>query len=111
MCESDALLLFQAPNCSNQIPAKLYEYLYIGRPVIGFTDSAGDTGRLLAQLGIANVASLEDVSEIKALLLRAVDEVRLGTAFVPPRQSIMRFSRRGGAESLSGLLHEVIAVS
>jgi hypothetical protein len=111
MLSADGLLVFQGYTSNPAIPAKLYEYLYIGRPVIGFTDSAGDTGRLLAQLGIANVASLEDVCEIKALLLRAVDEVRLGTAFVPPRQSIMRFSRRGGAESLSGLLHEVIAVS
>jgi len=111
MCETDALLLFQASNCNNQIPAKMYEYLYIGRPVLGLTDRAGDTGRLLNQLGIANVASLEDVSEIKTLLLRAVAEIRQGTAFVPPRQSIMRFSRRGSAESLARLLDEVTSSS
>ncbi len=66
MRAADVLMLFQAANCNRQIPAKLYEYLYVGRPVVGFTDPAGDTGRLLTELGIEAVAPLDDVAAIKA---------------------------------------------
>lgn len=38
MMEVDALLVMQASNCNAQIPAKIYEYLRAGRPILGLTD-------------------------------------------------------------------------
>ncbi|HEY7787908.1 MAG TPA: glycosyltransferase, partial [Casimicrobiaceae bacterium] len=43
MMRADGLLILQAANCNDQIPAKLYEYLRSGRPIIALTDPTGDT--------------------------------------------------------------------
>jgi len=107
MHESDVLMLFQASNCNLQIPAKLYEYLYVGRPIIGLTDPNGDTGRLLAELGIQYVAGLDDVASIKSLILRTVSASKEGALFVPRRDTVMRFSRQGTATQLALLLNEL----
>jgi glycosyltransferase involved in cell wall biosynthesis len=109
MHESDFLMLFQAANCNRQIPAKLYEYLYVGRPIVGFTDPAGDTGRLLAELGIETVAPLDDTNAIKALIVDAIRRAEERKTFVPPRTEVMRFSRAGTTETLAALLDEVAA--
>jgi glycosyltransferase involved in cell wall biosynthesis len=107
MTEADVLMLFQADNCNRQIPAKLYEYLYVGRQVMGLTDPAGDTGRLLTELGIDAVARLDDVAAIKALVLRCVREATAGTAYAPARESVMRFSRVGTTGLLARFLDEL----
>jgi glycosyltransferase involved in cell wall biosynthesis len=108
MHESDYLMLFQAANCNRQIPAKLYEYLYVSRPIIGFTDRTGDTGRLLTDLGIETVAALDDTSEIKSLIMKAVRSAGENSTFVPARADVMRFSRAGTTETLAALLDDVI---
>jgi glycosyltransferase involved in cell wall biosynthesis len=108
MHAADVLMLFQAANCNRQIPAKLYEYLYVGRPVVAFTDPAGDTGQLLAELGIEAVAPLDDVASIKDVILRTVKKVEAGTSFAPTRDEVMRFSRAGATLRLANLLDEVI---
>ena len=41
MADSDVLLLFQGKSCDLQIPAKLYEYLRIGKPVLALTTQQG----------------------------------------------------------------------
>jgi glycosyltransferase involved in cell wall biosynthesis len=107
MQEADFLMLFQAENCNLQIPAKLYEYLYVRRPVVAFTDPIGDTGQLLANIGIDAVAPLHDVAKIKQLILHTAKQGLEGTAFVPPLDSVMRFSRTGTAKQLAELLDEV----
>jgi hypothetical protein len=109
MHEADFLMLFQAANCNRQIPAKLYEYLYVGRPIVGFTDPAGDTGRLLADLGIDTVAPLDETEAIKALIVGAIRGSQERKAFVPSRAEVMRFSRAGTTEKLAALLDEVVA--
>jgi glycosyltransferase involved in cell wall biosynthesis len=109
MHESDFLMLFQAANCNRQIPAKLYEYLYVSRPIVGFTDPAGDTGRLLAELGIETVAPLDDTHAIKALIADAIRRGEERSTFVPPRTEVMRFSRAGTTQTLAVLLDEVAA--
>ena len=70
MAESDGLLLLQAGNCNLQIPAKFYEYLRIGRPMIVLTDRAGETARAARRIGIAAIAPLDDAQQIgRALAL------------------------------------------
>jgi glycosyltransferase involved in cell wall biosynthesis len=107
MRESDVLMLFQASNCNRQIPAKLYEYLYVGRPIIAFTDPAGDTARLLAELGIDTLAPLDEVAAIKALVLASIHGASLGGGYVPSKATVMRYSRAGTTEQLAGLLDQV----
>ena len=47
MLTVDGLLLFQGSSCNHQIPAKVYEYLRTGLPIIGLGDARGDTCQLL----------------------------------------------------------------
>lgn len=107
MRAADVLMLFQAANCNRQIPAKLYEYLYVGRPMVGFTDPAGDTGQLMSELGFSTIAPLDDVAAIKKVILESMRDATEGTARVPSRDTVMRFSRAGTTERLATLLDEV----
>lgn len=51
MLTVDGLLILQAANCNNQIPAKLYEYLRAQRPILALTDLVGDTAEKLRSMG------------------------------------------------------------
>jgi glycosyltransferase involved in cell wall biosynthesis len=78
MLTVDALLLMQAANCNAQIPAKLYEYLRAGRPILALTDPQGDTGRTLRAAGSAAIARLDSEAEIRELLPKFLSELRAG---------------------------------
>lgn len=107
MLAADALLVFQAQNCNSQIPAKAYEYLYAGRPVIGITDPAGDTGQLLKRVGVAHIAKLEDEDGIAKVLSCAIDALRAGTLLLPSRPDVMTLSRRTRTAELASILDEL----
>jgi len=100
---ADALLVIQAANCNAQIPAKIYEYLRAGRPIIALTDPAGDTAGVLRASGIDTVARLDSAEEIVALLPGFMDAVRCGQAPLADAPSVAAASRRGRAESLAEL--------
>ena len=60
MISSDALLILQASNCNDQIPAKLYECLRARRPILGLTDPAGDTAAALRAAGEGRYGDLAE---------------------------------------------------
>lgn len=69
MLNADGLLVMQASNCNDQVPAKVYEYLRCRRPIVALTDPAGDTGAVLRRSGVTRSARLDSAEEIAALLL------------------------------------------
>lgn len=70
MMHADGLLLLQAANCNDQIPAKLYEYLRAARPLLALTDAAGDTAAALRQAGIHTIGQLDNANDIADQLMR-----------------------------------------
>ncbi|MFG6416570.1 glycosyltransferase [Roseateles sp. DC23W] len=68
MLAADALLVLQAANCNEQIPAKLYEALRCRRPVLCLSDPNGDTVGVLRALGLHTHAALDDATAIARLL-------------------------------------------
>lgn len=62
MLAADLLLVFQGPNFNAQVPAKIYEYLRTGKPVLGMVDAQGDTAAKLAEFRRVYLAdiNLED---------------------------------------------------
>lgn len=104
MLRADALLVLQSNDCNDQIPAKLYEYLRAGRPIIGLTDPEGDTAGALRQAGLDAIARLESADEIEALLPAFLASVRKRTAPLPHAAEVARASRRGRAASLAQLI-------
>ena len=109
MMAVDGLMLLQASNCNQQIPAKLYEYLYASRPILGLTDPRGDTGALLHDLGITNVAPLDDTPAIKVSVLRFLEQIRAVRAPIPTPDVVMKFSRRDLTGLLANVLEGVVA--
>jgi glycosyltransferase involved in cell wall biosynthesis len=70
MLRADALLVMQAGNCNEQVPAKLYEYMRARRPIVCLSDPRGDTWGVLRQAGVQDAARLDDASDIARLLQR-----------------------------------------
>lgn len=108
MQRASALLLFQAKECNDQIPAKAYEYLYAGRPILGLADPLGDTGKLLERFGVPGVVSLEDEADITRMLEQVLPQIRERRYPIPPREAVMSVSRRAGAEQLAALLDSAV---
>jgi hypothetical protein len=108
MVRADALLVLQASNCNEQIPAKVYEYLRACRPIIGLTDERGDTAGVLRAAGIDSIAPLDSVDAIATLLRRFLGEIDVGCAALPDPEYVARTSRRQRTRELAAILDEAV---
>jgi hypothetical protein len=108
MVRADALILMQGSVCNEQIPAKLYEYLRAGPPIIGLADPEGDTGAKLRETGVQFVVALEDPEGIAAVLDDALHAIRTATARAVPKHVVALSSRRHLTQSLADTLNEVV---
>lgn len=106
MLRVDGLLVLQASNCNEQVPAKLYEYLRAGRPVLCLSDPAGDTAGVVHEAGIAPIARLDSATEIAALLERCLDDAG-AQALLPTPAAVAAASREGRARQLAAWLDEL----
>jgi glycosyltransferase involved in cell wall biosynthesis len=106
MVRADGLLILQAANCNEQIPAKLYEYLRAGRPLLALTDPAGDTADAVRSAGIDAIARLDSADAIAAALTDFLEAIRQGRAASPRMSAVARLERREQARDLAALLEE-----
>ena len=104
MLNADGLLVMQASNCNEQIPAKIYEYLRARRPILALTDPQGDTAATLRHAGISTIARLDSVAEIEEALLAFVAEIK-GNPVLPNEDAVKQASREGRAKQLGELLN------
>lgn len=104
----DGLLIFQASNCNHQIPAKAYEYMRAGRPVLALTDPTGDTALLMREAGIDTIAPLDDTLEIERALENFLRLLRLDAAPVANEQVASHYSRRAQTANLAALLDQLV---
>lgn len=105
MLTADALLLLQGSTCNEQIPAKAYEYIRTGKPVIALTDEKGDTGQLLKGLGVGIIAALENKQQIKDKIAQIET---ICNQFVPlEKEKIESFSRQSETKELADLLSTI----
>ena len=106
---ADGLLLLQAANCNEQIPAKLYEYMRAGRPILALTDPNGDSATTVRQAGLDTIARLDSIDEIQQLLERFIDQGSFRPLPVPDGAYVASASRKGRAASLATLLDLSVA--
>lgn len=104
---ADGLLLFQGSKFDLQIPAKVYEYLRIGRPILAMVGPNGNTAALLREAGGAELVAADDVDAIAASLPGFLRALTGGTSPAPRSTAVSRYSRRAGAGLLASLLDEV----
>jgi glycosyltransferase involved in cell wall biosynthesis len=107
MLRADGLVVMQASNCNEQIPAKIYEYFRARRPILGLTDPAGDTAGALRAAGIDAIAPLDSADAIAHALGDFAEAVKRGTAAKPSAAAVEASSRRGRARQLAALLEAV----
>ena len=107
MLRADGLLLFQASICNAQIPAKLYEYLRAGRPILALTDPVGDTAGALRASGVSNIVNITDAADIAAGLRHYLSGMRGGALKGVSREIAASHSRRSRTAELAAILEAV----
>ncbi len=109
MLRADGLLVLQADNCNDQIPAKIYEYLRARRPILCLSDPAGDTEAALRAAGIRSCARLDSAHEIHDLIARFVTDSAAGQLddYLPDDPAVDQASRQGRTQMLAALLDKL----
>jgi glycosyltransferase involved in cell wall biosynthesis len=107
---SDILLMLDTPGRRIGIPAKAYEYLGTGRPLLALSERDGDVAWLLRESGIPHrIAPPGDRGPIKQALLELVNEVRTGGLVAPDREKLAQFTRAHLTGRLAGILDAFVA--
>jgi glycosyltransferase involved in cell wall biosynthesis len=107
MLAADGLLVLQAANCNEQVPAKLYEYLRAARPILALTDPGGDTAALMRAAAIDTVTALDDADAIAQILPRFVELAGSGRAPLAAPAFVQAQARSARAVQLAALLDAV----
>lgn len=108
MLLADGLLLFQAAMCNHQIPAKLYEYLRAGKPVLALTDPKGNTADALRAAGSGDhIVDLTSETDIREGLRRFLATMDLGTLKGTDPATASLHSRRARTAELAALLDKL----
>ena len=107
MCAAEGLLVLQSADCSDQIPAKVYEYIRAQKPVLGLCGTIGDTADMLRRAGCVHLAPLESSERIGSALLGFLSDLRDGKSFTGNKEFVESASRRTKANELAELLNEV----
>ncbi len=100
MVEADVLLLMDSPGRAIGVPAKVYEYIGAGRPILALGERGGDLERVLSESGVPHrIAPPTDVDAIADALASLVSAATRGVSVDPHR-----FSREAITGRLAALL-------
>jgi glycosyltransferase involved in cell wall biosynthesis len=105
---SHGLLLFQAANCDHQIPAKAYEYLRLGKPILALTSHTGDTAALLRETGCTTIVDLANEEAIFEALPGFLDSLRKGDFPLPSFAIVQRYARKNQSRILAETLSKIV---
>jgi glycosyltransferase involved in cell wall biosynthesis len=106
--DADGLLLFQAASCNHLIPAKVYEYLRLQKPILALTSEEGDTALLLREMGGATIIDLADEQAIYKTLPHFLKLIRNGSHPLPDNSKIRSFARENQALELARCLAHLV---
>ncbi|MGS2724298.1 glycosyltransferase [Porticoccus sp. GXU_MW_L64] len=101
MYAADALLLVQNKQFNPQIPAKAYEYIATGRPILGFCHKEGATAELIG--GLKNSYVFDSVEGALAALSEVIEAVQRSNI-----SDIDKYSRKAKTDELDQVLHQII---
>ncbi len=108
MVQADILLLLDSPGRKAGVPAKLYEYLGAGRPILALAESDGDVAWVLRESGIPHrIAPPRDPNAIRKAILELLDDpTATNLASATPGRS--RFARENLAGEFADLLNSCL---
>jgi len=112
MMEADSLLLVDTNQAAigHTVPAKLFEYIRVGRPILALTVPDSPVERILAMSGVRFMTLSPNMDE-SVIDARMTEFLRLPTDPVDlSDQFLIKFNGRDQARTLAGLLDEVFGV-
>lgn len=105
MVRSDILMLLDSPGRTIGVPAKLYEYLGAGRPVLALGESESDLAWVLRESGILyRIVAPTDTAAIEQALGALIAELEAGCAVTTPGRRLA-FTRENTARQLADVLN------
>lgn len=104
MIDVDGLLLFQGYTSNPAIPAKAYEYLRAGKPILALVDDQGETAHLLRKVGAGLIAPMQDIDQIEKALRDFMLQIRQNQAPIAKPEVIACYSREFRTKELADLL-------
>lgn len=107
MLSADGLLVLQGHTSNPAVPAKLYEYMRAGRPILGLVHPDGETAATLRSVGIRTAVPLTDVEAIANLLTRWMSAGRVLEEAQAPQERVTAYSRERLVGSLADVLDRV----
>lgn len=109
MQQASALLLIQGRRFDRQIPAKAYEYLRCGRPVLTLASSSSESARLMSVDGFRYCADPRSPNEIAIAIERLVHDIETNQIRLASPSQIRRFDRRRQTSLLAQVFDSVAA--
>jgi hypothetical protein len=105
MVRADILLLMHTPDYRIGVPAKLYEYLGAGRPILALAEPDGDVAWVLRESKVLHrIAPPRDVERIRQAVFELTREVQAGSPAVPDRAALEQFTRERMAKRFADCL-------
>src|SRR6202043_95505 len=109
MVEADILLLLDSPGRRMGVPAKLYEYLGAGRPVLALAEPDGDVARVLRESGVpSRLAPADSPAKIKQALVELMRDAAAGAFRFPGPEQLFPFTREHMAKQVAALLDQCL---
>jgi hypothetical protein len=109
IAQSDLLVLLDSPGRTIGVPAKLYEYLGAGRPILALAEPNGDTAQILRDSGVLHrIAPPKDAGRIGQALAELVEELRNDGPAAHDPARLRRFTRESLAGELAGIMDGVL---
>ena len=111
MMSSSALVLLQGGSATfTQVPAKAFEYLRSGRPVLVLAPAGSSTDEVVRRFPAVWRADMDDVAAIAAALVLIYDQWASGLRVVDRRgPQLARYERRQTTRELAQVLDAVVA--
>jgi hypothetical protein len=109
--DGNGLLLFQGACCNHQIPAKIFEYVRLAKPILALTSPAGDTASLLKQVGGATLVDIADAQAIYRAFPEFLRAIETHSHPPPVAEIVQGYNRKEQSEKLARLLNEVAAAT
>lgn len=111
MCRADVLLMILPPGRTISIPAKLFEYMGAGRPVLALAEPDSDAAWALRASGTPHrVVSPLDVAGIQRAVIELRDGLAQKTLVSAPAEQLAAFTRARLAGQLAKHLDGLVAV-
>lgn len=107
MVDASILVLIHSPRFRIGVPAKLYEYLGAGRPILALAEPDGDIAWALHASGVPHrIAPTHDVAAIRRALLELRGQVLTGDAARSAK--LANFTREAMARRLAACLDAAV---